>query len=114
MFLPKGFNDVVKNPLILIDVEGKGKIKYNKCEYSVPEEIERLKVSIFRSHKFVEEIQVTALSDSFALVYMLNLNSLKFIQKTYFQLMHQTHLKLNSTIIIIYQKQPFPRFTLNS
>jgi len=72
LFLPKGFNDVVKNPLILIDVEGKGKVKFNHREYSVPEEVERLKVSIFKSKRFVKGIQVSVLSDSFALVYMIN------------------------------------------
>ncbi|MGQ9848322.1 MAG: hypothetical protein ACUVQP_12600 [Bacteroidales bacterium] len=72
LFLPKGFDDVVKNPLILIDVEGKGKVKFNKHVYSVPKEIERLKMDIFTSKKFVKGIHVSAFSDSFALVYMLN------------------------------------------
>ena len=72
LFLPKGFNNVVKNPLILIDVEGEGEVMYNNKVYIVPDEIELLKASIFNSHKFVEDIHIKTFSDTFALVYMLN------------------------------------------
>ncbi len=72
LFLQKGFEGVVKNPLVLIDVEGKGKVKYNKQEFSIPDEIELLKAAIIKSKKFLKEIHVSVFSDSLALVYMLN------------------------------------------
>lgn len=89
LFLPKGFNDVVKNPLILIDVEGIGNVKFNKRVYSLPNEVELLKAAIFKSKKFVKEIYVNALSDSFALVYMLN--------PIYSQLYSKNHFFINAS-----------------
>ncbi|NSW45220.1 MAG: hypothetical protein HPY79_05350 [Bacteroidales bacterium] len=72
LFIPKGFNGKIKNPLILIDVEGKGKIKINNREYLVPDELELLKASIIKSNKFIDKIKVEVFSDTLALVYMLN------------------------------------------
>jgi hypothetical protein len=72
LFIPKGFNGNIKNPLILIDIEGKGKVKFNKHEYLVPDEVELLKAAIFNSKKFINTVHVSVLSDSFALVYMIN------------------------------------------
>lgn len=86
LFLPKGYNNAVKNPLILIDVEGKGKVIFDDKVYFVPDEKELLKANIFRSYKFVEEVQVTAFSDSFALVYMLNPLFSKIYSKNIFSI----------------------------
>ncbi len=72
LILPKGFRGYVKNPLVLINIEGKGKVKYNKREFTVPESIELLKANIFLSEQFEDKIYVEVLSDSLSLIYMLN------------------------------------------
>jgi hypothetical protein len=72
LLLPKGFNDKIKSPLILIDVEGEGIIKYKNKNYYIPKNLELLKAEIFSSNNFTNSINVEVLSDTLALVYMLN------------------------------------------
>jgi len=86
LFIPKGFNGNIKNPLILVDIEGKGKITMNNKEYLVPEEQEQLKASIIKSKKFTDKIKVEVFSDSLALVYMLNPLFTKIYKKNIFSI----------------------------
>ena len=72
LFLPKGFRGKIKNPLIIVDAEGEGIIKYKNKEFSIPKHVELLKAEIFLSQQFEDEVYVKVFSDSLSLVYMLN------------------------------------------
>lgn len=93
LFIPKGFNGTIKNPLILINVEGTGEIKINNTKYIVPKELELLRTKLFLSKKFISSIKVTSLSDSFALVYMLNPMYTKIYSKNNFHINASDSLK---------------------
>ena len=72
LYLPKKFSGKIKNPLVLFDVEGSGTITYNKRRYKMPEQRELLKLAIFKSKQFIDNVNVEVESDSLALVYALN------------------------------------------
>ena len=72
LFVPNGFNGTIRNPLILINVEGTGEIKINNVKFTIPKDLELLRAKLFLSKQFINQINIHSTSDSFALVYMLN------------------------------------------
>lgn len=86
LFLNKGYTGTIKNPLVLLDVEGNGKVYFNGKQYLLPQQRELLKLAIFNSKTFADKIKVEAINDSLGLVYALNPLFTKLKSRNVFQI----------------------------
>lgn len=70
----KGFSGSIPNSLALCGIEGKGNIRINGTEYSLPKDKDKIRIVLKTSENYIYQTDILNIKDSIRLVYFINPN----------------------------------------